>query len=48
MVWIVIGDLARKMVLGSSGAVVRHDRVVIPAPKDANISAIILSLRSFK
>ena len=45
MMWFVIGDLARKMVLGSSSAVVRHDRVVTPAPKDAKSLAIVLSLR---
>ena len=45
MMWFVIGALARKMVLGSSSAVVRHDRVVTPAQKDSKSSAIVLSLR---
>ena len=35
MMWFVIGALARKMVLVSLSAVVRHDRVVTPATKDA-------------
>ena len=47
MMRFVIGALARNMVLVSSSSVVRHDRVVTPAPKDAKISAIVLSLRSF-
>ena len=38
----------KEMVLGSSSAVVSHDRVVTPAPKDAKSLAIVLSLRSFE
>ena len=48
MMWFVIGALARNMVLGSSSAVVRHDRVVTPTPEDAESLAIILLLRSFE
>ena len=48
MMWFVIGDLARKMVLGSSSAVVRHDRVVTPVPKYAKSLAIVLFLKSFE
>ena len=48
MMWFMISALARNMVLGSSSDVVRHDRVVTPAPKDAERLAIVLSLRSFE
>ena len=48
MMWFVIVALERKMVLGSLSAVVRHDRVVTPVPKDAKSSAIVFSLRSFE
>ena len=48
MMWFAIGALARKMVLDSLSAVVRHDRVLTPAPKYAKILAIVLSLRSFE
>ena len=36
MMWFVIGNLERKMILGSSIALVRYDRVVTPSSKEEN------------